>query len=48
MLAKKGYFAGDPQKVLSAPVDVICDILNFEDFERAYETEFDALNMEGE
>ena len=30
-LAKLGYYGGDPEKVLNAPANIICDIISIED-----------------
>lgn len=27
LLAKEGYFGGDPEKIFNAPVDVVCDMI---------------------
>lgn len=43
-LAKAGYFGGDPEQVMNAPVDVVQSILDYEGFESAYEEEYIALN----
>lgn len=45
-LAKAGYFNGDPVAVLRAPVDVVENILSYEDFASEYETEYVELNKE--
>ena len=37
-LAKAGYWAGDPEKVLSARVDIVLDALAFETFQSDYES----------
>ena len=29
-LSKLGYYSGDPQKVLEAPINIVMDIINFE------------------
>lgn len=41
-LAKMGYYSGDPQKVLDAPVNLVMDIINFE----GAQNKIDALIME--
>lgn len=39
-LAKIGYYSGDPEQVLGAPVDVVQAILDYEAFETDYESEY--------
>lgn len=43
-LAKKGYFNGDPVKVLEAPVDIVIGLLRFEESTNEYETTYMELN----
>lgn len=37
MIAKAGYYGGDPEKVLSARVDLVCAVLGYEKFRGDYE-----------
>lgn len=32
-LAKAGYYGGNPEQILKAPVDVVLDMLDYEKFE---------------
>ena len=48
MLAKAGYFGGDPSKVLEAPADIVQATLEFEAFEAERELAFRILNEAGE
>ena len=43
-LAKSGYFGGDPQSVLNAPVDIVQSLLEYERFIDDYESEYVFLN----
>ncbi len=43
-LAKQGYFGGDPQKILDAPIDIVLDIMHYEAFESDYMQVYDELN----
>ncbi len=43
-LAKAGYFGGDPDAVLSAPVTTVLTILHYETFESDYEAAYTELN----
>lgn len=43
-LAKEGYYGGNVEAILSAPVDVVQALLDYEVFESEYEREFIALN----
>lgn len=43
-ISKAGYFGGDPSKVMDAPAYMVLNILNFEAFEKEYETAFTHLN----
>jgi hypothetical protein len=45
-LAKAGFFGGNPEHVLSAPVAVVQAILDYEEFASDYEAEYLALNKE--
>jgi len=45
-LAKEGYFNGNPQDILNAPVNVVQSILEYENFVYDYEQEYIALNKE--
>ena len=47
-LARAGYFGGDPDKVLKAPVGTILSIIEYETFENDYEKEYRELNKESE
>lgn len=47
-LAKQGYYDGDPQKVLNAPVDVVEAIISYENFEIDYKEEYLRLNKKAE
>ena len=44
MLAKRGYFGGDPVKILEADADIIQAALDFEKFESERELAFRELN----
>jgi hypothetical protein len=46
MLAKAGYFNGDPERVGAASVEAVLQVLAFEEFERAYEREYAELNKD--
>jgi hypothetical protein len=39
-----GYFNGDPQQILNAPVDIVQSLLDYEKFEQDFDDEFKALN----
>ena len=43
-IAKQGYYGGDPDKVLKAPVDTIMNILSFERYESEYQLALGELN----
>lgn len=43
-LAKAGYYNGDPQAVMAAPVDMVQAIIDYEKFESDYESAYIALN----
>lgn len=43
-LARRGYYGGDPEAVLNAPVDVVQNLIGYENFEVEYEAEYMALN----
>lgn len=43
-LAKAGYFSGDPQSVLNAPVTVVQAAIHYESFVSEYETAYHDLN----
>ena len=47
-LAKLGYFNGNPKEVLQAPLNIVLDILDYEDFEKDYIDEYDRLNRSEE
>jgi hypothetical protein len=42
-LAKEGYYGGDPEKILDAPVDIAMALLNYE----AFLSDIVAAEMEG-
>lgn len=46
-IAKKGFYGGDPEKVLNAPVSMIQSIERFEAFENDYVDTFKELNNGG-
>lgn len=47
-LAKKGYFQGDPDRVLEASVSTVMKVLAYEKFESEYkETEIELNKNEG-
>lgn len=46
-LAKAGYYQGDPNKVLSAPVNVVIGIIEYEAFVSDYERTYTELNKTG-
>lgn len=43
-LAKAGYFGGNPQNVLTSPVDIVESVIDYEQFEADYHEEYMALN----
>jgi hypothetical protein len=43
-IAKMGFYGGDPDKVLKAPVTTIMNILAFERYEYEYQETFGELN----
>jgi hypothetical protein len=45
-LARAGYYSGDPERVLKAPVDIVLAALHFEAFKHEYERTYYALNTE--
>lgn len=45
-LAKAGYYGGNPQAVLQAPVTVVIGMLEYEGFNDEYENAYMALNKE--
>ncbi len=47
-LAKSGYYGGNPQAILRAPVDIVMNIINYEAFERDYEAEYIAMTKRGD
>lgn len=46
-LSKKGYFGGDPERILKAPVDLVIGALKFEDTVSDYENTYMELNKDG-
>jgi len=46
-LAKSGYFGGNPETVLNAPVDIVLNAFQYEIFSRDYENAIIELNKEG-
>ena len=47
ILAKSGFYGGDPDKVLDAPIDKVLQAYQYEMFLREYETTARELNKEG-
>ena len=47
-LAKAGYFNGSPECVLNAPVNMVYNILNYEEFESDYIKAYSELNKDNE
>ena len=45
-LAKSGYFGGNPETALNAPVDIVLNAFQFEMFSREYEKAEIELNKE--
>lgn len=45
-LAKAGYFGGNPQTVYEAPVDVVLDVYNYEQFTGQYESTYYEMNKQ--
>jgi hypothetical protein len=45
-LASKGYYGGNVEAILNAPVDIVQGILDYEAFDADYESEYIALNKE--
>jgi hypothetical protein len=45
-IAEAGFYGGDPQRVLDAPVDMILNILRFREFQADYDKMFQAMNEE--
>jgi len=43
-LAKDGYYGGDPQAILNAPVSIIQSLIDYQRFTSHYEDEYLALN----
>lgn len=43
-LAKAGYFGGDPLQILRARADIVESIIEYEQFEADYQSEYIALN----
>jgi hypothetical protein len=43
-LAKAGYYGGNPENVLNAPVDMVLSILGYENFEADYQRAFKHIN----
>jgi hypothetical protein len=47
-LAKAGFYGGNPQAVLRAPVNIVMNIINYEAFEGDYEAEYRAIVQRGD
>jgi hypothetical protein len=45
-LAKAGYWGGDPEKVLSAPADMVISAMQYEMYQQEYERTWVELNKE--
>lgn len=45
-LAKAGYYGGDPDKILSAPLATVLSIMHYEDFTHDVERAYRELNDE--
>jgi hypothetical protein len=43
-LAKGGWWGGDPEKVMEAPVDAVLEAAAYESFQAEYESELIRLN----
>lgn len=43
-LAKAGYYSGDPEQVLNAPVGMVMAALEYEKFQADYTSAFKMLN----
>ena len=43
-IAKQGFYGGDPDKVLKAPITTIMNILSFEQYECEYQETLRELN----
>lgn len=43
-VAKAGYYSGDVEAVMNAPVNIVQAILDYENFESDYEKEYIKLN----
>ena len=46
MISRAGYYGGDPERVLSARVDLVCDVLGYEKFRGDYELADYELNKD--
>jgi hypothetical protein len=47
-LAKLGYYGGNPDSILNAPIDIVVNILHYEQYEQDYEGAYIELNAEGD
>lgn len=45
-IAKEGYYGGDPQKVLEAPVDMVMTLIEYTLFQNEYERISYVINSE--
>lgn len=45
-LAKAGYYGGNPSEVLSAPLDIVLQLIQYEIFENQLEKAYYELNKE--
>jgi hypothetical protein len=46
-LAEKGFYGGDPEKILSAPVNIVLDLIRYEGFTHDVQRFYKGLNNEG-
>lgn len=46
MLARAGYYGGDPRKVLEAPIDDVMAAIRYEEFNTEFEAAMIDLNRE--
>lgn len=46
LLAKTGYFGGNPQIILNSPIDIVLQTYQYEIFTREYEETYYELNKE--
>jgi hypothetical protein len=45
-LAEAGYYGGDPEKVMQAPVNIVLGIISFRRFQMEWDSVYHALNDE--